>query len=79
MIQRDISVKLNNRSVRAKIQKLIYYILFYIYLPSAINVQLLKFFVRDRLDNIIIVRTFPGIPIRVTIIIYGTDIWIRIF
>jgi hypothetical protein len=48
------------------------------YLPSAINVQLLKFFVSDRLDNIIIVRTFPGIPIKDIIILYGIDICIKI-
>lgn len=50
-----------------------------IFLPRAINVQLLKFFERDLLDNIIIKRKFPHIPMNETRNMYGNEIRVRIF
>jgi hypothetical protein len=67
LIQRETSVKLNKRSVKAKEKYINQELLISMYLPRAINVQLLKFLDRGLFDNRIIVRKFPPIPITDTI------------
>lgn len=47
-------------------------------LPRAINVQLLKCFDRDRRTSMMIVKTFPHMPIIDTRNMYGIDIRMRI-